>query len=274
MSPRPPAEDDAILAVAVEAARAAGALLSEAFGHLSPTIGRKSSQRDLVTEADVASERLLVERLRRAFPDHRIEAEEEVHDPRSAEEPARWFLDPLDGTVNFVHGLPLWCVSMGLWRGGEPQLAVVHAPLLGETFTAVRGRGAHCNGAPLRVSAAPSLGEAVLGTGFPYRRNELVPSNLENVQEVFFDVRGLRRMGSAALDLAFTAAGRLDGFWELWLAPHDVAAGGLLVREAGGLVTDLAGGDDWLRGQSILAAGRAVHGALLGRLRGPAAPDA
>ena len=256
----------AILEVATRAARAAGELLMEHLGRLAADgIATKSVERDLVTAADVAAERELVAQLRAAFPDHRIEAEEETRDAADPRRP-RWFLDPLDGTVNFVHQLPCFAVSMGLFVGSEPQVAVVHAPRLGETFTATAGGGAFLNGEPIRVSEVRELGEAMLATGFPYRRGELEHSNLENFGRFFYDVRGLRRMGSAAIDLAYVAAGRLDGYWELHLSPHDVAAGALLVREAGGRVTDAGGGDNWLRGGHIVAAGPALHGAVLERV--------
>ncbi|MCA9000627.1 MAG: inositol monophosphatase [Planctomycetes bacterium] len=264
---------DRVLQVARSAARQAGELLLETYGELEGGgFRRKSSARDLVTAADVASERLLVEELRQAFPDHRIEAEEEVHDLPDDDRP-RWFLDPLDGTVNFVQGLPLFCVSMGLYEGSVPKAAVIHMPVLGETFLAREGGGAHLETARglqrLGVSQKTELLESILATGFPYRREELRPSNLENFQGFFYGVRGLRRMGSAALDLAYVAAGRLDGFWELYLSPHDVAAGALLVREAGGVVTDSDGGEDWLRGGHIVAAGPGIHGAIRDGVRGP-----
>jgi myo-inositol-1(or 4)-monophosphatase len=258
------------LAVAESAAREAGALLLERFGHIDRgRVKTKSSARDLVTAADVESERTIVARLRAAFPDHAIEAEEEVRDARDEGAPdrPRWFVDPLDGTVNFVHGIPAFAVSIALYEAGAPEAAVVHLPRLGETFTAERGRGAFQDGEPIRVSSAASLGEAILATGFPYRRNELVPNNLENFARFFLDVRGMRRMGSAAMDLAFVAAGRLDGFWELHLAPHDVAAGALLVREAGGRVQDADGGEDWLRGGHIVAANPALFEAIRERVR-------
>ncbi len=260
-----PDEREHALAVAEEAAREAGALLLERFGRVQ-SFTRKSSARDLVTAADLDSERLIVARLRAACPGHAIEAEEEVRDAGGAAGP-RWFLDPLDGTVNFVHGLPFFAVSLGLFDDGVPEVGVVHAPRLEETFSAARGAGARLNGAPIQVSAATELGEAVLATGFPYRRGELPNSNLENFARLFYEIRGIRRAGSAALDLAYTACGRLDGYWELHLAPHDVAAGALLVREAGGLVTDLHGGEEWLRGGHIVACGPALHPQLRSRLR-------
>lgn len=260
-------EAERALEVARDAAREAGEILLAQLGRLEASdIRRKSAARDLVTAADVASERLLVERLRKAFPHHRIEAEEEVQDAVVDPGEPRWFLDPLDGTVNFVHGIPAFCVSMGLYTGDEPQVAVVHVPRLGETFTAIRGGGAFLDARKLAVSNADTLAEAVLATGFPYRRNELEHSNLENFGRFFYDVRGMRRIGSAAMDLAYTAAGRFDGFWELHLSPHDVAAGALLVREAGGIVTDADGGADWLRGGHIVAAGPGLHEAIRSRI--------
>jgi myo-inositol-1(or 4)-monophosphatase len=263
--PLTPAERERARTVALEAAYEAGELLLSFFGRLDRArIGTKSAARDLVTEADLASERGIVARLRAAFPEHAIEAEETVRDADSAR--PRWFLDPLDGTVNFVHGLPCFAVSLGLLVDGVPEVAVVHAPRLGETFHAVRGGGTFLGKERLSVSPCAALGEAILATGFPYRRAELSPNNLENWNALFLEVRDLRRLGSAALDLAYVAAGRYDGFWELYLAPHDVAAGALLVREAGGIVTDLDGGEAWLRGGQILAAGPAVHGLLRPRL--------
>jgi myo-inositol-1(or 4)-monophosphatase len=256
-----------ILSVAASLAREAGALLLEHFGRLDPAeIRTKSSARDLVTEADLESERAIVRGLRAAFPGHAIEAEEEVRDSYDESVP-RWFIDPLDGTVNFVHQMPAFAVSMGLYIGAEPEVAVVHLPRLDETFTAVRGGGARLNGEPIRVSSTEHLGDAILATGFPYRRGELEHNNLANFERFYLDVRDLRRMGSAAMDLAYVAAGRIDGFWELHLSAHDVAAGALLVREAGGLVRDADGGEDWLRGGHIVAAGPALFEAIRTRLR-------
>lgn len=264
--------------VALAAARAAGAIHLRYLGEIAREgIARKSSARDLVTRADVEAERAIVAALRAAFPDHAIEAEEEVRD--AADGRPRWFVDPLDGTTNFVHELPAFCASIGLFADGVPQVAVVHAPRMSETFHATRGGGAWLEtahfgaGKPrrLRVSESQALIESVVATGFPYKRNELraqgIEDNLGNFARVFYDVRGLRRMGSAAIDLAYVAAGRFDAYWELHLSPHDVAAGALLVLEAGGEVTDFLGGSEWLRGGSIIAGPRALCEALRGRLK-------
>ncbi len=259
-----------ILKEAVDSAREAGDVLMQHFGRLSSAqIGSKDVARDLVTAADVASERAIVARLRARFPSHEIEAEEETKDETRGG--LRWFLDPLDGTINFVHELPAFCVSLALYDGTTPEVAVVHAPRLGETFWAVRGGGAFLDGRRLRVSTTDTLGSAILATGFPYKRNELraagVADNLENFGRFFYEVRGLRRFGSAAIDLAYVAAGRFDGYWELHLSPHDLAAGALLVQEAGGIVTDCDGGDRWLRAGHVLAANPNLHPAIRAKIR-------
>ncbi|MEO2164393.1 MAG: inositol monophosphatase family protein [bacterium] len=259
------AERQQLLALAQDAAREAGDVLLGHLGNLDPqAIGRKTNYRDLVTAADLEAERVLVDRLRSACPGHAIEAEEQTRD--ALDDRPRWFLDPLDGTVNFIHRLPCFTVSLGLWFDGQPQVSVIHAPVLGETFSAVRGGGASVDGRPMQVSPVETIRDAVLATGFAYRRSELSPSNLDQFASFFHEARGLRRMGSAALDLAYVADGRLDGFWEYHLSPHDVAAGGLLVLEAGGCVTDVRGEEDWLRGGSIVAGCPALHGAMIQHL--------
>lgn len=268
MSVLTPQERERILGVTLEIARGAGDLLMQHFGRLRPEqISSKSIERDLVTVADKAVERWIVTRLRSAFPDHAIEAEEETRDPRGATGELRWFLDPIDGTVNFVHQLPAFCISMGLYQGETPEVAVVHAPRLGETFWASRGQGAFLDGRRLSVSSTRELGQAILATGFPYRRADAADNNLENFGRFFPLIRGERRFGSAALDLCYVAAGRLDGYWELQLSPHDVAAGALLVREAGGVVSDADGGERWLRCGHIVASGPGLHEAIRCRVR-------
>lgn len=266
-----PAEvDRALVVAAIDAVVAGGDVHLAMLGRLaSEDVRTKSSRRDLVTQADVESERLIVGRLRAAAPGHAIEAEEETSDALS--DAPRWFLDPLDGTVNFVHEIPMFCVSLALYRGEVPVFGVVHAPRIGETFVAAEECGTWLvesdgRARRLHVSETADLGEAILATGFPYRRGELEHSNLENFGRFFYDVRGMRRIGSAALDLAYVAAGRIDGFWELHLSPFDVAAGALLVREAGGVVSDAGGGDAWLRGGQIVASGPGLAAAIRERV--------
>ena len=242
----------AALRLVASLAEGAGAILRERFGHLTAAdISAKSDRRDLVTAADLASEAFLIDGLRQAFPEDDVLAEESgEHTVGGA---ARWYVDPLDGTVNFVHGLPMFAVSLARVRDGRPELAVVHLPRLAETFLAERGGGAWLDGQRLRVSATAEPRAAVYGTGFPYRRDELADNNLENFDRMFLQQRGVRRMGSAAVDLAYVAAGRLDAFWELHLSPWDVAGGGLLVEEAGGVVDTLVPGGDWLHGRNLIA---------------------
>lgn len=247
-----------------EIAREAGEILLRHLGKVGP-VGRKSTARDLVTEADLASERAIVARLRERFPGEAIRSEETVRE-EGGEGPV-WYVDPLDGTINFVHGLPVFSVSIGRTVGGKPDLGVVHAPALGETFAARAGMGATLGGKPIRVSDTATLGDALLATGFPYRRGESADDNRENWNRFFDAVRGLRRIGAASLDLAWVACGRFDGFWEMHLEPHDVAAGALLVREAGGVVTDFAGGENWLLGRRVVASNGRLHAAMRERLR-------
>jgi myo-inositol-1(or 4)-monophosphatase len=292
------------LTVALEAAVAAGELLLAGFaGGRGPWSGAvplggharaqsKASERDLVTEFDRAAEALLVARLAAAFPDDAVVAEE--GGGRAGGSGARWLVDPLDGTTNFAHGLPLFCVSIarelgppplgpgpkargglppsmdggagGPQSGGAVEVGVVHAPALGLTFAARRGEGATLGGAPIRVSDEARLEHALLATGFPYDSAESADDNLAQFTALQKRAQGVRRFGSAALDLALVAAGRFDGYWEMKLKPWDLAAGTLLVEEAGGRVTGWSGGPSVLdRGACVATNGR-VHDALLAAL--------
>lgn len=248
---RGPAPDP--LRVAVEAAREAGSLL---LGYLDGPleIREKSRRADIVTDADRASERTIVARLRGKFPAATIVGEEGGVTPGTSDE--RWIVDPLDGTTNFAHGYPLFCVSIAYERAGELLAAVVYAPAMRECFVAQRGAGATCNDRPIRVSAIRALGGALTCTGFH-------PADFERNAACFGRMsaraQGVRRDGSAALDLAYVACGRFDGFWEFDLHPWDVAAGTLLVREAGGEVTQADGSPSDLAAPSILATNGLVH---------------
>jgi myo-inositol-1(or 4)-monophosphatase len=244
-----------------DVARGAGRVLLEHFERLDARSFRtKSSYRDLVTAADMDSERYIIGRLRERYPAHAIHAEETLQE-RSETGPC-WFVDPLDGTINFIHSLPCFGVSIALYEGPEPRLGVVYLPRLGELFRAESGGGCWKDGERVSVSRRESLRDAVVGTGFHYQRATLHHNNLANFNRVFGVAAGLRRMGAASMDLAYTACGRLDAFWELHLAPHDVAAGALLIREAGGVVTDAFGGEDWLFGKSIVCGPRSLHAEL------------
>lgn len=213
---------------------------------------------DLVTEIDRQAEDFLIGEIRERYPEHHLTTEEsgELH----GEDCCQWFIDPLDGTLNFVHGLPFFCVSIAFAEDGDLRLGVVYDPVRDECFYAERGRGAWLNGEPIRVSKTAELAASLLVTGFAYDVRTRTDNNLENFRRFTFATQGVRRLGSAALDLCYVAAGRLDGFWEIGLQPWDIAAGGLLVREAGGLATRISGGDDFLNPPiSILAANPALH---------------
>lgn len=251
---------------AEEIARAAGDLLASYYGELrrADAERKRGLRRDLVSVADREAERLIFERIPAADD---ITAEE--GSDRDTGAVRRWIVDPLDGTVNYLHGLPFWAVSIGVVDDGELVAAVVHAPALGETFLAAPEIGCRRNGAAVGVSPTTDLGDAVLATGFAYNRDEVADDNLDNWAAMAHASAGLRRFGAASLDLAYTACGRLDGFWELHLAPWDVAAGTLLVRTAGGTVTDFSGSeaaDDVLQGRNIVASNSHIHTQITARL--------
>jgi myo-inositol-1(or 4)-monophosphatase len=249
-------------------AREAGAVLRKFFSEGVAT--EYKGDVDLVTVADRTSEKLIRERLAAAFPEHGIYGEEGTRDRLEGE--FRWYVDPLDGTTNFTHGFPQFCVSLGLEQrtaglapdeDGTLVAAVIYDPLRDELFAAERGRGALLNGKPMRVSRTAELAEALTATGFPSRKRHQNP-NIHFYQEFTLRSHGVRRAGSAALDLAYVAAGRLDGFWEFNLNPWDTAAGILLVEEAGGQVTDFSGRHFRLDSREILASNRLIHSELLG----------
>ncbi|MBK8977304.1 MAG: inositol monophosphatase [Planctomycetes bacterium] len=268
-SPLPAAgELAALCALAERAARRGGAALLEWAERLpARRADSKGARRELVTGADRAAERAVVGALLEARPADAVLAEEGELTPAGA--PSRdaewlWIVDPLDGTTNFVHRLPYFAVAVAAaWRG-EPVVGVVHAPRLGVTYVAARGLGATRDGSPIGVADTAELGDALLATGFSYVRDQPGrDDNVERLRAVLPHCRDLRRYGSAELDLCLTADGTYDGYWELDLAPYDVAAGAVVVAEAGGRVTDLRGGGDWLYGGSILASNRRLHDALL-----------
>lgn len=272
-----PRDLDAELATIRELAIGAGEILLDWSGRLATDqVGSKSAQRDLVTAADLASEAYLLEHLRAAFPEDGFLAEESSEEKLPEGFEHVWCIDPLDGTVNFVHQLPMYAVSIARLHQGKPDLAVVHLPRLNETFTARRGGGAFLNGEPMRISDSEVPLQSLFATGFPYRRHLLADNNLENFNRMFLHQRGVRRMGSAAIDLAYVAAGRIDAFWELHLSPWDAAGGALLVQEAGGVVDTLQPGGDWLFGRNLIAGPTTLveaTRALLQEGRGPDFPN-
>ncbi len=256
------------LAAALEAAAAGAAELTSRYrpSGVRATASSKSRRRDLVTTADRAAEAAVLAVLRARFPNDAIVAEESA--PEAVAASRYWCVDPLDGTNNFAHGVPLFCVSVALVEAGIPRVGVIHAPLLGEIH-ATDGRAPTLNGAPVEVSSTPEVRDGVFATGFAYDRENLPDDNVERLRRVLMACRGMRRCGSAALDLAWVACGRFDGYWELWLNRWDLAAGAALVRAAGGRVTDLGGGDDWLCGRHVAATNGHLHAELLDLLGGP-----
>jgi myo-inositol-1(or 4)-monophosphatase len=244
-----------------EIAQGAGEILLGHLGRLRSEDVNFKGRRDLMTIADRESENFILAEVARRYPSHVVLAEESAAEatPERREAEWLWVVDPLDGTTNFVHQIPMFAVSIGVVHRGRPCAGIVHAPRLGETFCAVVGHGAQLNGASMKVSTTDDLADALLATGFAYRIEKLARNNLDHFQHLIRVARAVRRCGSAALDMAYVAAGRFDGFWELHLSPWDVAAGAALVMEAGGIVSDFDGGDDWLFGGSIVAANARLH---------------
>jgi myo-inositol-1(or 4)-monophosphatase len=242
---------------ASEIARRAGALLMEYFARGVKTEYKGAGTVDVVTDADRAAEKLIVEGLRGAFPSHGIVGEEGARALSSAE--CIWYVDPLDGTTNFAHGFPVFCVSLGLVRNNEVIAGVIFDPTRSDLFAAERGGGATLNGSPIHVSKVATLGESLLGTGFPSKKRHLNP-NIHFYHQLTLKSHGLRRAGSAALDLACVASGRFDGYWEFNLNPWDISAGILLVEEAGGKVTYLDGSRvDVAESREVLATNGLIH---------------
>lgn len=248
-----------VLDFAVTIAREAGALLKEKFA--APHQVTYKGVINIVTEADLMAEDHLRKRIQAKFPHHDILAEESP-EMRSGSD-SRWIIDPLDGTTNYAHGYPVFCVSVALEVKGNIALGVVYNPMLDELFFARKGEGAFLNGRTLSVSRTDELTRSLLATGFPYDIRESKDNNMSYFESMAFKAQAIRRAGSAALDLAYVAAGRFDGFWELKLAPWDTAAGWLLVEEAGGLVTDLRGAPYHLKAPHILASNGGIHPAMM-----------
>lgn len=257
-----PKQDDTLarhLATAVRAATIAGEILLERRGRV--TVELKQDFRDLVTEADRLAEEAVNDILLKAFPDHGIVGEETGEKPGT--DGHRWFVDPLDGTTNYAHGLPLFGTSIALEKDGELLVGVVHLPVLGETYTAVKSRGAWRNGTPLHVSSNERLEDSLLVTGFPHDLSPGRPTNLDHMSALVTKTRGVRLLGSAAVDLLYVASGVFEAYWDLSNAPWDVAAGVLLVQEAGGIVSDMTGGELDLMNPRLLASNGHLHEQLL-----------
>jgi myo-inositol-1(or 4)-monophosphatase len=248
------------LNIAVRAARNAGNIIVRAMEHIERLNITEKSENDFVTEVDKAAEKEIIRTIHNAYPSHAIMAEESG---LQGEGDFQWIIDPLDGTTNYLHGFPQFAVSIALKNKATIEQAVVYDPLRQELFTASRGRGAHLNDRRIRVSSRRNLDGALLGTGFPFKQQEDLETYLATFKALFPMTAGIRRAGSAALDLAYVAAGRLDGFWELGLNPWDIAAGALLLEEAGGFISDFAGNQNFMESGNVVAANPKIQKMML-----------
>lgn len=252
------------LNTAIKAARLAGEVIINNLGKISKKdIGIKKPS-DFVTAVDKESERLIIETIKRNFPDHIFLTEESLKE--HGKEAYRWIIDPLDGTTNYIHGFPIFSVSLALEYKGSIIIGVTLDPLRDELFYAEKGSGSFLNGRRVNVSKE-KFKESLITTGFPFRKKELIDIYLKLFRNIFFKVSDLRRAGSAALDLAYLACGRCEGFFEIGLSPWDIAAGSLLIKEAGGLITDFCGGNEYLKTGNIVAGNKIVHKELLNEIR-------
>jgi myo-inositol-1(or 4)-monophosphatase len=242
-----------MLSTAVKAARRAGSVINRGARDLDRLTITTKGPKDFVSEVDRAAEATIVETLLATYPDHAILAEEGTAKGANAEAEFLWIIDPLDGTTNFLHGLPQYCVSIALQHKGQITQGVIYDPVHNDLFTATRGRGAFLNDHRMRVSRRQHLKDCLIGTGFPFRDGADLEAYVAMMRSMMAATAGLRRPGAAALDLAYVAAGYYDGFWEVGLNPWDVAAGSLLITEAGGLVGDLDGESDYLYGAQVIA---------------------
>jgi myo-inositol-1(or 4)-monophosphatase len=253
-----------MLHIAIRAARSAGRILLRFYERADALTISSKGRNDFVSEVDRSAEQAIIAELRGKYPHHSILAEESG--AHTGKEEFQWIIDPLDGTTNYLHGFPQFAVSIAFRYKGILEHAVVYDPLREEMFIASRGDGALLNDRKIRVSKRPGLEGALLGTGFPFRDYRHIDPYLAMFKSLIAKTAGVRRPGAAALDFAYVAAGRLDGFWELGLAPWDMAAGALLIREAGGMVSDVAGGERYLDTGNVVAGGIKVHAAILQEL--------
>lgn len=254
-----------MLNIAVRAARKAGSVINRATLDGAGFEVRAKQQNDFVTRVDHAAEEAILEIVRKAYPDHAVLAEESGAAEGAAE--YQWVIDPLDGTTNFIHGFPQYCVSIAIRHRGALAHGVVYDPNRNELFTASQGRGAFLNDRRIRVSKCLRLSDALIGTGFPFKEGARIDLYTSQLKNLMLKTAGMRRAGAAALDLAYVACGRLDAFWELGLSPWDMAAGALLIQEAGGLVGDLQGEAGYLESGEVACATPKIFPTLLEALR-------
>lgn len=254
------------LDTAIKAAQSAAKVIrkySEQKKHFNIELKGKN---DLVTDADVASEKEIIRIITGQFPGDQILAEESAADA-TLTDARTWIIDPIDGTTNFAHGFPVFCVSIGFWEDRQPKSAVVLEVNQNELFTAEKGKGAFLNGDPIHASKETEHKNALIMTGFPYKNLDILDDYLKLFKSLIHNTHGVRRPGSAAYDLCCLAAGRCEGFYEYGLAPWDVAAGSLIIQEAGGVISDWSGGDNWLLGERFVAGNKPVHSFLLDEIK-------
>ena len=254
-----------MLNIAIRAARTAGNIIAKGFETQAELQIEAKGDNDYVTRVDKEAEQAIIHKIKQSFPEHSFVGEE--GGVVAGDDDFKWIIDPLDGTTNFIKGIPHFAVSIALMHKGRLDQSVVFDPIRGELFTASRGTGAQLNGFRLRASKAKELSQTILATSFPFRNKTNLPKYLQGFNKIFMQAGDIRRSGSAALDLAYVAAGRYDGYWESGLKPWDIAAGELLVRESGGLVTDFAGGNDPMQRGDIVAGSPKVVQILVKHLK-------
>lgn len=246
-----------MLQTAQKAAKIGGEILQKEFRKLNKTQINTKAKGDYVTELDYKSEQEIINTIKKNYPDHIIIAEESVTQDKDSE--IQWIIDPLDGTANYIQGIPVYAVSIGIAVKGKISVGVIYSPETKEMFWAEQGNGAFLNGSRIRVSEKNDMEDAILATGFPFRKRKHLDTYLGSFKHLFLLSAGIRRMGAAAIDLAYVAAGMLDGFWEIGLKPWDMAAGALLIQEAGGVVTDFQGNQKYMDTGNITAGNSYIH---------------
>jgi myo-inositol-1(or 4)-monophosphatase len=250
-----------MLNVAFNAVRHASKMILKKYDRIDNLNIMSKGHNDLVTEVDKSAERIIVDTLKETYPEHSFMGEEyglSEGDPNH-----QWIIDPLDGTTNFIHGVPHFCISVAYKRDQKLEHGLIYDPIRQELFTATRGKGAQLNDKRIRVSTCDQLSQALIGTGFPFKQQDAFDQYLRTFAHLFPKTGGIRRAGAAALDLAYVAAGRFDGFWELSLKPWDIAAGVLMIQEAGGLVSDMHGSNDFMESGNIIAGNTKIFKAML-----------
>ncbi len=255
-----------MLNIAIRAARKAGNHIAKSLENAEKIQSTQKGSNDFVTNVDNEAESIIIDVIKTSYPDHSIIAEESgLSEGKDSE--VQWIIDPLDGTTNFVKGLPHFCVSIAVRIKGRTEVACVYDPMQNELFTAQRGSGAQLNNARIRINPAKELTGTVLATGFPFKQKQHSESYLKILSALFTDCADFRRTGSAALDLCYVAAGRVDGYFELGLKPWDMAAGELIAREAGAILTDFAGGTDYMKSGNVVASSARVVKTMLKHIR-------